>query len=366
MNAKLLDCALDAVRRGFKVFPCTPKAKQPAGEAVPHGVKDATRDETIVRCWWKRNPNYNIGITGGVILDIDLGIHSLQEAKTFALLNSLPPTLAIRTGRRPDYGVQFHYSGISKTKPYSLNGVSGEVRSGNAYGIFAGSIHPDSGEKYEIVIDLPIAPWPEDNAFEHRTSGPEGEFVWSPEGARQKFEQLLSRAQQATPGNRNYTAHALTWFAVQAYLAGVFNLYDPFTNTYQNLTEADIKKRIYAAVAPHYKPGERDVRRMLWDSWHRYGLPNGPLKLTIYPADLDRLFTVVSRDSEVVWRLLSGVTADFASAVAARDHLAGLLRQAGFQGEDLDRVLRWSGLGDRIAHELLAELEVSELLKGGR
>ena len=158
-----LENALRALRLGFKVFPCHPRSKKPAGEIVPNGVKDATHDEVIVRRWWSQNPDYNPGVTGGTIVDCDHGLNSNEEAQTFSQLNHFPATLAVRTGRRDAYGVQFHFAGqASRSGPYEVNGVSGEVRAGNLYGMAPGAIHPDTGETYKIILDLPLAPCPSD------------------------------------------------------------------------------------------------------------------------------------------------------------------------------------------------------------
>ncbi len=57
---------------------------------------------------------------------------------------------------RPEYGVQLYYS---KTIPgsgtFRIEGGSGESQSIGDYVMAAGSIHPDSGEAYEVLIDAP-------------------------------------------------------------------------------------------------------------------------------------------------------------------------------------------------------------------
>ena len=157
-----LENALWAIRRGFKVFPCKKASKDPNGFLVPHGCKDATIDEAQVRKWWSEWQHGNVGILGGVIVDCDTGINSLAEAEAWREKVGLPPTLAVRTGRRSSYGIQYHYTGQTNTCPYECQGVSGEVRSGNTYGLGPGSIHPQTGERYEIEIDLPRAAYPSD------------------------------------------------------------------------------------------------------------------------------------------------------------------------------------------------------------
>ena len=61
----MLSRALDYARRGVPVFPChaaPPRAKQPL---TAHGVKDASRDEAIIREWWGRWPDAMIGAAMG-------------------------------------------------------------------------------------------------------------------------------------------------------------------------------------------------------------------------------------------------------------------------------------------------------------
>lgn len=74
--------ALAYVDWGFHVFPLHPGTKDPA---TAHGVKDATTKRTWVAKWWKRNPQYNIGLATGYgfdALDVDPdkgGVESFQK-----------------------------------------------------------------------------------------------------------------------------------------------------------------------------------------------------------------------------------------------------------------------------------------------
>lgn len=70
----LIDAALDYVARGFKIFPCVPKGKEPA---TGHWIEDATNDVEQIRRWWGSNPEYNIGLPTGkangiVVIDCDI------------------------------------------------------------------------------------------------------------------------------------------------------------------------------------------------------------------------------------------------------------------------------------------------------
>lgn len=347
-----LENALVALHRGFQVFPCYPRTKKPAGEIVPNGVKQATTDERQVRIWWAYNPDYNPAVTGGVIVDCDSGLGGLHEALTFAKLNGLPNTLVVRTGRRTSYGAQFHFAGTTENRPYTANGVTGEVRCRNQYGMAPGAIHPDTGERYEIVIDLPRAPWPAAAILGGRVRkfaprDPGEEITTTTEGARETFVNLLYEARHAKAGFRNHSAHAVTWFAARAFLAGVFNA-----------TSEEIGKQIFEAVNPHYRLGERDVSRMLRDSW-RYGLAAGRLRLELYASD----FVCLKKLSDDLrfQRSWDGDTSDFPCATDAKEYMRSVLEEAGC--EEVERVLKASRINEAVANQLSVELKIAELLE---
>jgi len=157
----LLDIALDCRARGWHVFPCKPKAKEPL---IRGGFHAATNDEVLVREWWTKWPDANVGIATGAsgltVLDIDTGILGPEHLGAFTA-NGLPETYTVRTGRRPGFGVQLYYRGGDlKSVPWSHEGVSGDVRSATGYVMAAGCHHP-SGAFYEALVDAPIAETPE-------------------------------------------------------------------------------------------------------------------------------------------------------------------------------------------------------------
>lgn len=91
----MLEAALECVRRGWAVLPVwwvnanrscgcgsahedRPRdiGKHPVGLLVPQGVKGATKDERLVRDWWKQYPEAAIGVATGApsgfdVLDVD-------------------------------------------------------------------------------------------------------------------------------------------------------------------------------------------------------------------------------------------------------------------------------------------------------
>ncbi len=99
----LLDAALEYAEKGWPVFPCRPRGKVPL---TPRGFKDATTDPAMIRTWWARWPDANIGMPTGptsgiVVIDIDCGEGKCGDA-TFAELASgkpdVPRTVESLTG----------------------------------------------------------------------------------------------------------------------------------------------------------------------------------------------------------------------------------------------------------------------------
>src|SRR5258708_4716233 len=100
VEISMMDVALLYAKRGWSVFPafsvdekghcrcgkpdCSSPGKHPV---TPRGVKQATRDEKIIRRHWTKGPNHNIAIAAGepsglLIVDIDPahdGADSLAE-----------------------------------------------------------------------------------------------------------------------------------------------------------------------------------------------------------------------------------------------------------------------------------------------
>lgn len=146
--------ALDLANRGFKIFPCVTRGKNPL---TMHGCKDATDDPDQVAEWWHRWPGANIGIaTGGglVVVDVDCkdgkdGTGSLEEWQR--VHGGFPDTLISRTGSG---GFHLFYevedSSTIKNAVEIIGGV--DIRSDGGYVIAPPSIH-ESGRRHEWVTD---------------------------------------------------------------------------------------------------------------------------------------------------------------------------------------------------------------------
>ena len=162
MTPSFLQIALDLARAGWYVFPCKPGDKSPL---TPHGFHDASVDLEQIRAWWTKEPRANIGIACGnsglCVLDADHGLTDLASFRAWREAAGLPSTLTIRTGRRPEYGVQLYFKGpIPDVGLWELAGCSGQIKSLGGYVMAAGSIHP-SGATYEPISTAEIQPTPD-------------------------------------------------------------------------------------------------------------------------------------------------------------------------------------------------------------
>ena len=145
--------ALAYGERGWRVFPCRPRGKEPLTQ---HGFKDGTTDPDRIRSWWTRWPDANIGIRTGdglLVLDIDG-----DQGKASIQGKHLPPTVTCLTGN----GTHYYFTGTGRCRVGIRPGI--DIRGSGGYVIAAPSIHP-SGAVYSWADDLspddiPLAPAP--------------------------------------------------------------------------------------------------------------------------------------------------------------------------------------------------------------
>jgi hypothetical protein len=195
----MLDHALDAVRRGFYVFPCLPGRKDPATE---HGLLDATNDVEQIKKWWAENPNYNPAVNCGmshkVVRDYDSiapllptdsatfvvrsgrinppgregGYHCYYEGLTRTRGIMVEPVLPIRDGEKVDKKGNVHKVQYDALDRLVVKGkaAAGEIRSRCAYVVWNGALHP-SGNHYQITNDVPFLPWNEPDDVDNELSG---------------------------------------------------------------------------------------------------------------------------------------------------------------------------------------------------
>ncbi|MGQ9506218.1 MAG: phage/plasmid primase, P4 family [Thermogutta sp.] len=148
MMTSLLQAALDYAAQGWPVIPVRPREKRPL---TPHGLKDASTDETQIRRWWARWPNANIGVVTGVVsgllvVDIDQrdgtdGEKTIRELET--RYGHLPKTAEALTGGN---GRHLFFQCPRPIRTTRL-GDGLDVKADGGYIIVPPSIHP-SGRPY--------------------------------------------------------------------------------------------------------------------------------------------------------------------------------------------------------------------------
>jgi hypothetical protein len=130
-----------------------------------HGWKDASAEESQIRAWWTKTPDANIGIACNpsnlCVLDVDHGLADEDDLCEWLKESGLEPSYAVRTGRRPEFGVQLYFDGtIPDVGLWRLSRCEGQVKSLGGYVMAAGSVHPDSKAEYAAIWDIPLLPTP--------------------------------------------------------------------------------------------------------------------------------------------------------------------------------------------------------------
>lgn len=151
----MLELALECAARGWYVFPLHGKFPAIPKREGGQGFKDATLDADKIREWWTRWPSANVGIACGasglLVFDADHGLTDESGWRQWCSRNGLPMTYTVRSGRRPEFGAQMYYKGGAKTGTFSLDGVTGDIKSVGGYVLAAGCIHPDTKETYTAI-----------------------------------------------------------------------------------------------------------------------------------------------------------------------------------------------------------------------
>jgi hypothetical protein len=73
-HSSALEAAVAYAGLGYAVFPLTPGEKRPHGRLVPHGLKEASREEATITTWWRSCPGCGVGILAPeevLVLDFD-------------------------------------------------------------------------------------------------------------------------------------------------------------------------------------------------------------------------------------------------------------------------------------------------------
>jgi hypothetical protein len=154
-----LAAALDYAARGFAVFPCWPKTKEPS---CRRGFKEATTNPATIRRWWLARSDFNIAIATGVqsrvwIFDIDGSVGAAALAELEAHHGWLPPTLCSVTSAGCHIWFRCDRP-IPSTVGHIAIGL--DVRGDGGYAMAPPSVHPD-GPIYRWSNALPPAVAPD-------------------------------------------------------------------------------------------------------------------------------------------------------------------------------------------------------------
>jgi Bifunctional DNA primase/polymerase, N-terminal len=243
----LLGAALDAVRRGWQVFPCAAGGKRPALRG--NWQELATTSGVQVREWWRRAP-YNIGIACGpsglVVIDLDQP-HGDEAGDDDGALFPLSGAdrlsrLARRHGERypggtytvdtPSGGCHLYFCADGEGRARNSAGAIGaqiDVRAGGGYVVGAGSriggrvytarrgpsgAAPLPGWLAGLVREPPVAEIPEQRV-------PVGDRGQGRAYALAALRAETERVAAARPGTRNVTLNRAAFSLGQLVSAGL-------------------------------------------------------------------------------------------------------------------------------------------------
>lgn len=157
----MVEHALDALQIGA-VFPCNGKIPAISKERGGHGCLDATTIQIRVKDFWKEYPDANPAIStdGKIVLDFDTKENAFPANKSAwkAKYGPLPRTRVHRTGGGGEHWIYQAPAGLQISGGDNCYGIPHvDIRSWHQYIMAPGSIHPDSGKRYGIIDDSPVA-----------------------------------------------------------------------------------------------------------------------------------------------------------------------------------------------------------------
>ncbi len=95
----MVSAALYYAAQGLKVFPLQPGLKIPYKGS--RGCKEATTDERVIMMWWHgQNPNSNIGIATGHLIDV-IDIDGPIGVQSWMHMDNIPPVIGVVSTPRP-------------------------------------------------------------------------------------------------------------------------------------------------------------------------------------------------------------------------------------------------------------------------
>jgi hypothetical protein len=235
----ILDAAHSYVSKGFSILPCVGKKA-----AIPWAALCERRPTLAdVNRWRDMGYLHNIGIIGGavsgnlVIVDLDGDEAVDRFSRAFP---SLMETYTVQSGSGHGLHLYLRADILPASKRTSQPWGNVELRAHGCYVVAPPSIHPDSGNRYEVIRRVPIlhktsltllANWIDDQNAWRRTPRPEPSFA----GERPAIEERWASAalvaecaavRTAPAGSRNHTLNRAAFKLGQLVGAGKLNRSD--------------------------------------------------------------------------------------------------------------------------------------------
>jgi hypothetical protein len=161
MAGAMLQAALDYAAQGYPVLPCVPRGKIPY---TPHGLKDASQEQGVIRGWLKEWPGANLAIRTDtlLVLDLDPGAGDWPGEERRVSVKALLPPLA----RTPRGGWHIWFSrpaGVDWRPSSSRLAPSVDVRTGPGSYVLVAPSATDKGKYHWIRPllspgELPVPP----------------------------------------------------------------------------------------------------------------------------------------------------------------------------------------------------------------
>ena len=150
-----LEEALRLVALGYHVFQCQPHSKDPFFAMAPNGCNSASGDPDVVRGWWERYPDCNIGLKCDNLLVIDVDNKNGKDgngdfSRIIERLGPVPSGPMSMSGnggyhlffQRPDADIKGSNGIVWDGKKTGI-----DIQIGNQYIVVPPSIHPETFSK---------------------------------------------------------------------------------------------------------------------------------------------------------------------------------------------------------------------------
>jgi hypothetical protein len=217
MSVSMLDHALELAACGWQVLPLRGKIPYTA-----HGSDDASSVAEIVRAFWERWPNANLGAKVPdplIVFDVDPRNRGLEGWAQLTAGHDVPDTMTVVSGRG-DGGTHRYF--LRPHGPISAARIpKGIDLKKSGYMVMPPSLHPDTRQPYTLhdVDPVPLPSWLREVL---RPAPPKTRTVSSgtPTGGRGLVEFVARQVE----GNIN---KALYWAAHRAIESGVLDQIEP-------------------------------------------------------------------------------------------------------------------------------------------